>query len=330
MCYPEFDTQTLTDKYIKASLLTLDMLTAPQLKRLQEADYRIFGPNMHSAVKLCHWCKQSIKSGEKKVCYKQLFYGIKSHRCLQMTPCLPLCNLRCTHCWRDHSYFKPAAEGPLDDAKTVAEQSMEAQRKLLVGLGGVEHSATHLKEAMEPTNAAISLDGEPTLYPYLDDLIAEYQKRKMTVFLVSNGMRPDVLQGLTNLPFQLYISLTSPNQAFFDKTQHPIAPAGWEKLLETLELLPNIGCRTVVRLTLAKGFNLEGTVSEFAKLILKASPTFVEPKAFMPIGASRARLPFEAMPSHDEIIKFSEELAKETGYKLAGESKPSRVALLKK
>jgi len=218
----------------------------------------------------------------------------------------------------------------MDSAKTIAEGSIEAQRKLLVGLGGVDHSEQHLKEAMEPTNAAISLDGEPTLYPYLSNLIAEYQKRQMTVFLVTNGMRPDVLNTLDPLPFQLYISVTSPNEAFFNKTQHPIAPASWSKLLETLELLPNMKCRTVIRLTLAKNFNLENTVKEFSKLVLTAQPTFVEPKAFMPIGASRSRLPFEAMPSHDEIIKFSEELAKETSYKLAGESKPSRVALLKK
>lgn len=318
------------DNYIKIVIPTLDMLNSEQLKRLQEADYRIFGPHAHSAVKLCHWCKASIKTGEKAVCYKQLFYGIKSHRCLQMTPCLPLCNLRCTHCWRDHSYFRPTAEGPLDDAKTVAGQSIEAQRTMLAGLGGVEHSERHLKEAMEPTNVAISLDGEPTLYPYLSNLIAEYQERKMTVFLVSNGMRPDVLRALQPLPYQLYVSVTSPNEKFFTKTQHPIPPACWQKLMETLELLPNMGCRTVIRLTLAKNFNMENTVSEFSSLILKAQPSFVEPKAFMSVGASRTRLPYESMPSHEEVVGFSEMLAKETGYKLAGESPPSRVALLKR
>jgi tRNA wybutosine-synthesizing protein 1 len=315
--------------YIKTTAPLLSMLTQAQLKRLQDADYRVFGPNRHSAVKLCHWCKQSIKTGEKKACYKQLFYGIKSHRCLQMTPCLPLCNLRCTHCWRDHAYFRPKAEGPMDDAKTVAEQSIEAQRKLLVGLGGTDHSEDHLKEAMEPTNAAISLDGEPTLYPYLSDLIAEYQKRGMTTFLVTNGMRPDVLEQLDPLPYQLYISLTSPDNAFFERTQHPIAPAGWDKLMETLELLPSLKCRTVLRLTLAKEFNLDA-VQGFAKLVSKANPNFIEPKAFMPIGASRSRLPFEAMPSHDEIKTFSEKLAEETGYTVANESRPSRVVLLKK
>ncbi len=305
------------------------MLTQAQLNRLQAADYRIFGPNRHSAVKLCHWCKQSIKTGEKRVCYKQQFYGIKSHRCLQMTPCLPLCNLRCSHCWRDHSYFRPQPEGQLDGGQIVAEQSIEAQRKLLVGLGGVDHSTIHLKEAMEPTNAAISLDGEPTLYPYLGGLIAEYKKRKMTVFLVTNGMRPDILKRLDPLPTQLYVSVTSPDKAFFDKTQHPMAPAGWSKLMETLEFLPSIGCRTVIRLTLANNFNTDNTAA-FAKLIAKASPTFIEAKSFMPIGASRSRLPFEAMPKHDEIVKFSEALAKETGYRLADESRPSRVVLLSK
>jgi len=315
--------------YIKATAPLLSMLTQAQLKRLQDADYRIFGPCMHSAVKLCHWTKEAIKSGGERACYKSKFYGIASHRCLQMTPCLPLCNLRCTHCWRDHAYFRPNAEGPMDGAKTIAEQSIEAQRKLLVGLGGTDHSEQHLKEAMEPTNAAISLDGEPTLYPYIGELIAEYQKYQMTTFLVTNGMRPDVLEQLDPLPYQLYISLTSPDKAFFERTQHPIAPAGWDKLMQTLELLPSLKTRTVIRLTLAKEFNMSES-SAYAKLILKANPTFIEAKSFMPIGASRSRLPFEAMPSHDEILAFAEKLADLTGYKLAGESKPSRVALLKK
>ena len=49
---------------------------------LERQGYRIVGE--HSGVKLCHWTKASLTKGIG--CYKQTFYGIESHRCLQMTP----------------------------------------------------------------------------------------------------------------------------------------------------------------------------------------------------------------------------------------------------
>ncbi|GAI24131.1 unnamed protein product [marine sediment metagenome] len=38
----------------------------------------------------------------------------------------------------------------------------------------------------------------------------------------------------------------------------------------------------------------------------------------------------ENMPLYDEVNGFARELARETGYSIAGESRPSRVVLLKK
>src|SRR5216110_2242418 len=63
---------------------------------LERQGYRIVGE--HSGVKLCHWTKASLTKGVG--CYKQTFYGIESHRCLQMTPTVDACNLACQFCWR--------------------------------------------------------------------------------------------------------------------------------------------------------------------------------------------------------------------------------------
>ena len=53
------------------------------LKRiLEKQKYRVVGE--HSGVKVCHWLGQRLIHGRS--CYKQRFYGINSHRCLQMTP----------------------------------------------------------------------------------------------------------------------------------------------------------------------------------------------------------------------------------------------------
>lgn len=120
-------------------------------EKLKNASFKIFGENKHSSAKLCHWAKLSIKTGEENYCYKQKFYGIKSHRCLQMTPALPFCNLACQFCWRDVSLRNPEWKGDFDSPKEIVKEALEAQRQLLVGLGGVPHSKKHLKESLNPS-----------------------------------------------------------------------------------------------------------------------------------------------------------------------------------
>ena len=67
-----------------------------------------------------------------------------------------------------------------------------------------------------------------------------------------------------------------------------------------------------------------------ARLIEKASPGFIEIKAYMHLGFSRLRLDRSAMPTHEEVLEFSKELAKHLRYEIADESEISRVVLLSK
>jgi len=292
-------------------------------ERMQKADYRIVGA--HSGVKLCLWCKKAVKSGEQSFCYKQQFYGIKSHRCMQMSPALPFCNLRCQYCWRDVSVAHEAWPGGIDEPEKIIEGSIAAQRTLLTGLGGVPHSEQHLKEAMEPKNVAISLEGEPTMYPKLSELIEGFHKRGMTTFLVTNGTRPEVLKEMA-LPTQLYLSLSSCSPEMFEQLQRPLTKDLWNKVNQTLELFPSLSTRKVVRLTLIRDLNMDP--AGYAKLIAKANPDFIEAKAFMSVGSSRTRLPYERMPLHSEVKEFAEKLAKLTGYSVKDEKADSRVVLM--
>lgn len=305
------------------------MLNQKILKRLQNAGYKIIGSHKHSAVKLCLWTRKSIRTGEKEFCYKQKFYGIKSHRCLQMTPSQPFCNLACRHCWRDISIRKPEWENGFDEPKEIIDLSIKSQRELLSGLGGVPHSEKHLKEALDPKHAAISLDGEPTLYPKISELIEEFHKRDMTTFLVTNGTLPKRLESLEALPTQLYVSLSSNSKETFEKTQNPLIPNAWEGLNQTLELLPSLKTRKVIRLTLVKNLNMSEP-EKYAKLIEKALPDFVEIKAGMSVGFARLqnRIRYEDMASHDEIKDFAKKIADSIGYKIKDEKRDSRVVLL--
>lgn len=303
--------------------------SAGRFRALKNAGYKIVGE--HSAVKLCAWCKKSIKSGGKEFCYKQKFYGIESHRCVQMTPAFPFCTLKCQFCWRDISLTIPKWSGGIGEPKQIIEKSIEAQRELLSGLGGVPHSEKFLKEALEPKHAAISLAGEPLFYEKMPEMISAFKKRGMTTFIVTNGTLPERLEALADsgcLPTQLYVSLSANSEEMFERVNKPLIQDGWKRLNRTLELLPQIKTRKAIRMTMMKESMKEP--EKYSALIEKAKPDFVEIKAAMPVGFARTRMAYADMLKHAEIKAFAEKLSEALGYKSADEKADSRVALLKK
>ena len=215
-----------------------------------------------------------------------------------------------------------------DEPEEIVDGLIDAQRRLLSGFGGlVGVDKKKLAESKKPNQAAISLSGEPTIYPKLSGLLEELHRRCFTTFLVSNGTEPDALQALDPLPSQLYVSLVSSDELMYERVCNPVISRGWEKIMDTLELFPSLDTRKVVRLTLVKGLNMSD-VSGYARLIKKACPDHIEAKAFMFLGGSRQRLTQENMPSHAEIKEFSERLSEETGYAITNEKEDSRVVLL--
>ncbi|MBN1134697.1 MAG: 4-demethylwyosine synthase TYW1 [Methanosarcinaceae archaeon] len=287
---------------------------------LKKQGYSLAGT--HSAVKTCLWLRRSIKDEGK--CYKSRFYGITSHCCIQMTPTL-MCNQRCLHCWRPTEIDVPAPnvwDSPVD----IARYSVVAQRKLISGFGGSAPKDLWL-EANEPKHVAISLSGEPTLYPYLPELVEEYAKKGISTFVVTNGTNPKMVKRIN--PSQLYMSLDAPDKDTYLKVCVPKSPELWEKINESLKVLREKDTRTAIRITLIKGVNMFNPQG-YAELIKKAEPDFVEVKAYMHLGFSRRRLPREAMPMHDEVLSFSKEVADNLGYKIADDVEISRVVLLSK
>ncbi|MFH1821395.1 MAG: 4-demethylwyosine synthase TYW1 [Methanobacteriota archaeon] len=297
-----------------------------ELAELESAGYRFVGEHRHSAVKVCHWARKSLLN--RGSCYKQKFYGIQSHRCLQLAPGLSFCDHRCVFCWRNTKLTSPKWAGEADEPADILGEAVSAQRLLISGFGGnPEVDKIKFKEAQKPKHCAISLAGEPTLYPKIDALIEECRKRGLTSFLVTNGLHPEVLEHMAE-PTQLYISLVAPDQETYRGVCQPTAKDGWERLNRSLEILPSFSCRRVIRLTLVKGLNFKDPAG-YARIIEKAGADFVEVKAYMCVGFSRSRLDVDNMPSHDEIRSFARDLAQETGYEVVEESELSRVVLLK-
>jgi tRNA wybutosine-synthesizing protein 1 len=217
-----------------------------------------------------------------------------------------------------------------DSAEEIAQGSLKAQNAILSGYkGNPKTNWKKFTEALTPRHVAISLTGEPTLYGPLGELISIFHHKGFTTFLVSNGTLPSKLAELSEEPTQLYISVCAPNEKVFRRVCRPQFPNAWAKLNETLSFLSSFRCPTVIRMTLVKGLNMKD-VDEYAELVERANPTYIEAKAYMHVGFSTLRLDYENMPKHREIYDFGMRLAERTGYTIIDESAESRVVLLSK
>ncbi|MGL4670170.1 MAG: 4-demethylwyosine synthase TYW1 [Methanobacteriaceae archaeon] len=301
-------------------------LTNEEIMKLEKSGYRFVGKHNHTATKICHWTKKSIL--DEGYCYKQKFYGIESHRCLQMSPAIPFCHQKCSFCWRDLSMTKSEWVGEYDEPKDIIDQSIEAQRNLLCGFfGNDKANLEKLEECKEPNNAAISLAGEPMLYPDINGLLEEFKKRDFTTFLVTNGLMSEKLGNLNTEPTQVYVSLDAADKKTYNELCNPQINNGWEELNKSLSILDSFSTRTCIRTTCVKGKNMENP-KDFGKLIEKADPKFVEIKAYMCVGYSRQRLTLDNMPEFNEVIDFAQKVAESCGKELVNESEVSRVVLL--
>jgi len=73
----------------------------------------------------------------------------------------------------------------------------------------------------------------------------------------------------------------------------------WEKLNKSLEIMSKLKgkTRTVFRMNLVKDLNMIEP-ENYARLIKKANPMFIEIKGFMSVGFARQRIGYDKMPYH--------------------------------
>ncbi len=308
-------------------------LSDKQIKELEKKSYGIVD---HSAVQVCEWNKKSILN--KGECYKKKFYDAHCHKCMQFTPISMWCDNNCIFCWRPIEYMNFSSlekikwQHPID----FVDKLIEKRKKLLSGFGGNDLADKEkLIDSKDPDHYAISLSGEPTLYPYLPELVdyLKHVKKARTIFVVSNGNNPKMLIEMKEkklLPNQLYISMNAPNEELLQKITRSYRSDTWNRFNQSLSLLKELSCRTVIRMTLIKGLTMKDEfLKDYAKLIEDSQADFLEVKAYMHIGMSRQRLTVDMMPFHEEIKEFSEKLCKYlTSYHIEDEQIESRIVLL--
>jgi len=308
------------------------LFTDEYKKALEKASYEIVGN--HSAVEICGWTKKSLK-GDSDGCYKQKFYGIRSHQCTQMTPAAVACDQKCVYCWRANEMFsgkQDLMEYANDDPVEVVQESIEAHLRKLTGFGGnPKIDQNKYEESKTVRHFAISLTGEPTLYKRLPGMLRELRRRKISSFLVTNGLHPEMIERLRDedsLPTQLYMSLDAPDKATWKKIDIPLIPNFWDKIRGTLKLMDGLKTRKVLRMTVVKGWN-DFDIPGYADLIrLAGERVMIEVKSYMHLGPARKRLSQDNMLSYEEVSEFSNNLASELGWKVIDEAPNSLIALV--
>jgi len=257
---------------------------------------------------------------------------------MEFSPAGMYCENRCVYCWRPMEFY----DAMNMEVKQVAEPEqilrklMSERKKLIDGFyGDSRNDNQRLDESLLPTHYAISLSGEPTMYPKLPELIKYLKSLEATksIFLVTNGQEPDMIQRLQDedaLPTQLYLSTNAADYESFIEINKPKYDDSWERWNKTLDMLKNLNTRTVLRITLIRNYNdQKEMIPAFAEMFRKASPHFIEIKSYMHIGRSTNRLEHENMLEMSEVKKFSEEISKQSKiFSVMDESLVSRISIL--
>lgn len=315
-----------------------EVLRLPQkvVSTLEKKQYGIYG---HSGVQVCGWTKKALKG--EGMCYKQKFYGIECANCMEFSPAVMWCQENCSFCWRPMEFMKNIEidADKVDDVEDIIDNLMHKRKKLLEGFGGNPNvEKQDLNDSYTPSHFAISLSGEPTMYPHLDKMIDYLKKLPKTksVFLVTNAQIPEFFEKLQedpqSQPTQLYISLEAPTKEIFKEVNMSLYDDGWERLEKSLNTFSTLECRKLVRFTMIKGLNdKKEYFKEYKRLLDMGKPDFLELKAYMHIGMSQSRHTKEQMPEFQEVVSFAKELADYLGdYEYIDAAPNSRIVLLRR
>ncbi|CAD7934793.1 unnamed protein product [Amoebophrya sp. A120] len=311
---------------------TKKMLSKRQKENLTKEGYKVVG--QHSAVKLCRWTKHHLRG--RGGCYKHTFYGIASLSCMEATPSLACAN-KCVFCWRHHK--NPVAqqwEWQMDEPELIVENWLNEHAKMIKQLKGVPGvTPERFEQAKQIKHCALSLVGEPIMYPKINKIFELLHKEKISTFMVTNAQFPEQMRNLSPCT-QLYLSIDAPTKDTLKAVDRPLKQDFWQQFLDSIDVLRDFKfSRTVFRLTLVKNKNMDDTL-DYAKLIKRGDPDFIEIKGVTYNGDSQGKdkMTMKSVPWHWEVVEFGKSILAlenlEEDYELACEHEHSLIILLAK
>uniref|UniRef100_A0A8D3C5S2 tRNA 4-demethylwyosine synthase (AdoMet-dependent) n=1 Tax=Scophthalmus maximus TaxID=52904 RepID=A0A8D3C5S2_SCOMX len=258
-------------------------------------------------IKLCRWTKSMLRG--RGGCYKHTFYGIESHRCMETTPSLACAN-KCVFCWRHHT--NPVGtewRWKMDPAEKILQDAVENHQNMIRQFRGVPGvKPERYEEGLAVKHCALSLVGEPIMYPEINTFLRLLHSQHISSFLVTNAQFPQEIRTLVPVT-QLYVSVDASTKDSLKKIDRPLFKDFWPRFLDSLRALGEKRQRTVYRLTLVKAWNVE-EMQAYSELIALGQPDFIEVKGVTYCGESSAStLTMANVPWHQEVVVFVQQLA---------------------
>jgi tRNA wybutosine-synthesizing protein 1 len=113
-----------------------------------------------------------------------------------------------------------------------------------------------LEEGMKVKHCALSLVGEPIMYPEINSFVKMLHQKEISTFLVTNAQFPEAIKKLDPVT-QLYVSVDASSKQSLKRIDRPLFRDFWERFIGSLTALSDKGQRTVYRLTLVKEWNTQ-------------------------------------------------------------------------
>ena len=115
----------------------------------------------------------------------------------------------------------------MDDPLTLVTAAIDGHRGMIKQMKGVPGVVqTRFDEGMDPRHCALSLVGEPIMYPEIDKFVGLLHDKRISTFLVTNAQFPDAI---TNLPAitQLYVSVDAATPETLKAIDRPLFGDYW-------------------------------------------------------------------------------------------------------
>lgn len=206
----------------------------------------------------------------------------------------------------------------MDQPEFLISESIKKHQNMIKQCKGVPGVVPErYEEAFNVQHCALSLVGEPIIYPQINRFLDLLHEQKISSFMVTNAQFPKEIRELKTVT-QMYLSIDAATPESLKKIDRPVFPDFWQRFLDSVDALREKGQRTVFRLTLVKEWNME-ELKGYGDLILRGRPDFIEVKGVTYCGNNKASsLTIKNTPYHEEVCVWVQKLVEEAN-RMCGE-----------
>lgn len=125
----------------------------------------------------------------------------------------------------------------MDPPETLIEGFMSNHYKMVKQMRGVPGVQPHrFAEANQIRHCALSLVGEPIMYPRINEFVAMLHRRHISSYMVTNAQFPDAIRTLDPVT-QLYVSVDAATPETLKAIDRPLFPDFWQRFIDSLNAL---------------------------------------------------------------------------------------------